>query len=273
METPKIYPVKDPEEQYLNKSGLPPVHPHLPAIDGYGGGACLLMISPVKTGKSTIVSNLLLSEQCYDAQERFDSTHIISNTIANDVTSRFLKEAFDTYDQYNDSIIDGIVEKQKEYPKEEQPEIAVVIDDCLGSIKREGRINHLASRFRHFNIKLLIISSQNFRAVSPIIRQNATNVIVGSPFPNRKELLKVGEEYGDLFGGPEKWIALYKKATPDRYNFIHMDLQSNPPKMYRNFDELIAEGERDMMGISQKDVVEEEQNLKKDNVEENVEDK
>ena len=148
-----------------------------------------------------------------------------------------------------------------------------MIDDCLGSIKREGRINHLASRFRHFNIKLLIISSQNFRAVSPIIRQNATNVIVGSPFPNRKELLKIGEEYGDLFGGPEKWIALYKKATPDRYNFIHMDLQSNPPKMYRNFDELIAEGERDMMGISQKDVVEEEENLKKTNVEENVEDK
>ena len=273
---PKIFPVKDPEEQYLNKSGLPPVHPHLPQIDGYGGGACLLMISPVKTGKSTIVSNLLLSSDFYDAQERFDSTHIISNTIANDVTSRYLKEAFDTYDQYNDSIIDGLVERQKEFKKEDQPEIAVVVDDCLGSIKREGRINHLASRFRHFNIKLLIISSQNFRSVSPIIRQNATNVIVGSPFPNRKELLKIAEEYGDLFGGPEKWIALYRKATPERYNFIHMDLQSNPPKMYKNFDELIAEGERDMMAISQKDIVEEQTNTKKskkDNVEENVESK
>lgn len=392
---PKIFPVKDPEEQYLNKKGLPPVHPHLPQIDGYGGGACLLMISPVKTGKclafftlvettngnkyikdvkvgdevlsdkgyvkvtekfyqgkkkcftitlennnelilteehklhtldgmkqmkdcvddmiitktgmskikskelfgeldcyditvdsedhrfyannisvsnSTIVSNLLLSSDFYDAQERFDSTHIISNTIANDVTSRYLREAFDTYDQYNDSIIDGIVEKQKEYAKEEQPEIAVVVDDCLGSIKREGRINHLASRFRHFNIRLLVISSQNFRAVSPIIRQNATNVIVGSPFPNRKELLKIAEEYGDLFGGPEKWIALYKKATPERYNFIHMNLQANPPEMYRNFDELIAVGEKDMISISQKDIVEEEK-LKKDNVEENVESK
>jgi hypothetical protein len=269
---PKIFPVKDPEEQYLNKSGLPPVHTHLPQIEGYGGGACLLMISPVKTGKSTIISNLLLSSDFYDAQERFDSTHIISNTIANDVTSRYLKEAFDTYDQYNDSIIDGIVERQKEFKKEDQPEIAVVIDDCLGSIKREGRINHLASRFRHFNIKLLIISSQNFRAVSPIIRQNATNVIVGSPFPNRKELLKVAEEYGDLFGGPEKWIALYKRATPERYNFIHMDLQANPPVMYKNFDEVMAVGENDTIGISEKDIVEEEK-LKKDNVEENVESK
>ena len=270
---PKIIPVRDPENDYLNKSGMPPVHPHLPQVDGFGGGACLLLVSPVKTGKSTLISNLLLNSDFYDAQERFDSTHIISNTIANDVTSRFLKDAFDCYDQYNDSIIDGIVEKQKEYAKEDQPEIAVIIDDCLGSIKREGRVNHLASRFRHFNIKLLVISSQNFRAVSPIIRQNATNVIVGSPFPNRKELLKVAEEYGDLFGGPEKWIALYKRATPDRYNFIHMDLQSNPPVMYKNFDEVIAVGEKDMMGISQKDVTEEEEKLKKTSVEENVEEK
>jgi len=257
--TPQVIPVRDPDVQYLNKNGMPPVHAHLPQIDGFGGGACVLMISPVKTGKSTIINNLLLNKDFYDAQERFDSTHIISNTIANDVTSRFLKEAFDTYDQYNDSIIDGLVERQKTFEKEEQPEIAVVIDDCLGSIKREGRVNHLASRFRHFNIKLLIISSQNFRAVSPIIRQNATNVIIGSPFPNRKELLKVAFEYGDLFGGPEKWISLYKSATTDRYNFIHMDLQENPPRMYKNFDTLIAVGESPMG-----------EDLKKVDLEENV---
>ena len=241
---PVVIPVKDPEVNYLNKSGLPPIHKHLPQVDGFGGGACVLLVSPVKSGKSTLISNMLLNTDFYDAQERFDSTHIISNTIANDVTSRFLKEAFDCHDQYNDNIIDGIVERQKTFDKEDQPEIAVIIDDCLGSIKREGRVNHLASRFRHFNIKLLVISSQNFRAVSPIIRQNATNVIIGSPFPNRKELLKVAEEYGDLFGGPERFIQLYKRATPDRYNFIHMDLQENPPIMYRNFDTIMAIGDR-----------------------------
>tara|TARA_R110001592_G_scaffold116813_2_gene318423 strand:- start:2549 stop:3364 length:816 start_codon:yes stop_codon:yes gene_type:complete len=264
---PSVIPVRDPDVQYLNKSGLPPVHKHLPQIDGFGGGACVLLVSPVKTGKSTLISNMLLNSDFYDAQERFDSTHIISNTIANDVTSRFLKDAFDCYDQYNDSIIDGIVERQKEFDKEDQPEIGVIIDDCLGSIKREGRINHLASRFRHFNIKLLVISSQNFRSVSPIIRQNATNVIIGSPFPNRKELLKVAEEYGDLFGGPEKFIGLYKKATPDRYNFIHMDLQENPPIMYRNFDEVMAVGDKPSVSVEEGDV---DDILKKDNLEENV---
>jgi hypothetical protein len=243
---PTVIPVRPPTP---TKDNNPDIHPYLPQIAGPGGGACLLMISPVKTGKSTIISNFLLNKDFYDAQERFDTTHIISNTIANDVTSRFLKKAFDCHDQYNDNIIDGIVERQKSFDKADQPEICIVVDDCLGSIKREGKINYLASRFRHFNIKLLIISAQNFRSCSPIIRQNATNVIIGSPFPNRKELLKVAEEYGDLFGGHDQWIKLYKHATPNRYDFIHMDLQENPPVMYKNFDEVISIGEKPQVNL------------------------
>ena len=184
------------------------------------------------------------------------------------MTSRFLKKAFDCNDQYRDSIIDGIVERQKSFPKEDQPEISIVVDDCLGSIKREGKINYLASRFRHFNIKLLIISAQNFRSCSPIIRQNATNVIVGSPFPNQKELNKVGEEYGDLFGGQEQWLKLYKHATPERYNFIHMDLQENPPVMYKNFDEPISIGENPLVNLGGIDtnVENKEKELLKENI-------
>ena len=241
MEGPKVIPVRDPDPV---KSIHPEVHPNLPQIEGFGGGALVLLISPVRTGKSTLISNMLLNDEFYDAQERFQSTTIISNTISNDITSRFLRKAFDTHDAYDDSIIEGIVKKQKAYDKEDQPEIAVVLDDCLGSIRREAKINHLASRFRHFNIKLLVISSQNFRMCSPIIRQNATNVIVGSPFPNQKELGKMSDEYGDVFGGAENWLKIYAAATPERYDFLHMNFQTNPPRAYRNFETLIAEGSK-----------------------------
>ena len=246
MEGPKIIPVRDPTEQDKRFSNI---HPHLPKISGYGGGACLLLIAPIKCGKSTIISNLLLNTEFYDAQNNFDDTYVISNTIANDITSRFLREAFDVYDSYDDKTVKDIIDYQKKFDKEDQPQCSIVIDDCLGSIKREAMVNHLASRFRHYGIRLLIFSSQNFRAVSPIIRQNATNVIVGSPFPNRKELGKVSEEYGDLFGGSDQFLKLYQYATPDRYNFIHLDLQSNPPIMYKNFDEVIAVGEKSMVPL------------------------
>jgi hypothetical protein len=239
MEVPKVLTVKDPE---FNEKPRKQIHPNLPQIYGYGQGALVLMISPVRTGKSTIINNLLLNSKFY-GQDAFDSVKIISNTIANDLTSRYLKEAFDVSDYYADSLIDGIVESQKSYEKEDQPEIALIIDDCLGSIKREAKLNHLASRYRHYNIKLLLMSSQKFTgSVSPVIRANVTNLIVGSPFPNKKELDRIFEEYGDVVGGYDNMKKIYKLATPTRFDFLHLSLQDNPPKCYRNFEELIAIG-------------------------------
>jgi len=237
--TPKVLPVVEPagvKSKYH--------HPHLPDVGCGcpGGGALLLMISPVKTGKSTIISNLLLNDSFY-GQEFFDDVQIISNTIKNDVTSRFLNRAFNVYDYYDDTIIDGLINRQKGFEKADQPETALILDDCLGSIKRESRVNHLCSRYRHFNIKLLVISSQKFRgSVSPVVRANATDVIIGSPFPNQKELLAVAEEYGDLFGGADNWLKHYRMATPNKYDFCYLDLQSNPPLMYSNFDKVVLTG-------------------------------
>ncbi len=231
---PEVLPVKPPDDLPKEK----PLHPHLPKPP-----TLLMMISPVKTGKSTIISNLLLNENFY-GQDYFDETHIISNTIHNDVTSRFLLKSFECYDHYDDSIIQSIVEAQKKYEKKEQPHISIVLDDCLGSIRREAVVNHLASRFRHYGIKLLLISSQNFRNVSPVIRSNATAVIIGSPFPNSKELGKIASELGDQFGGEKKFLQLYKYATPNRYDFLYLDLSENPPHAYHRFSKKIAEGDK-----------------------------
>jgi hypothetical protein len=223
MNIPKIKRVKDPDEKYKPKKQI---HPHLPNVQGYGGGSLLLMISPVKTGKSTIISNMLLSDEMY-GQDYFDDVYILSNTIANDLTSRYLKDAFDVQDHYSDEFIDNIIERQKSFDKKDQPEI----------------VNHLASRFRHYNIRLLLFSTQKFKgAVSPIIRGNATDVIVGSPFPNQRELLAIAESYADSFGGIENFLKIYKLSTPNRYDFLYLDLQENPPLAYHNFEKLIARG-------------------------------
>ena len=239
MNPPVVLPVVKPS------GGDPkPHHPHLPkvGVDEEGGGSLLLLLSPVKTGKSTLISNLFLNDAFY-GQEFFDEINVISNTIANDVTSRYLRKVANCHDHYSDIHIDKIVNRQKSFDKEDQPQIAICLDDCLGSIKRESKINHLCSRYRHFNIKLLIISSQKFRgAVSPVIRANATDVVIGSPFPNMKELQAISEEYGDLFGGADRWMKIYRKATPNKFDFLYMDLQSNPPLAYRNFEKVIAVG-------------------------------
>tara|TARA_R110000850_G_scaffold250387_2_gene375573 strand:+ start:128 stop:910 length:783 start_codon:yes stop_codon:yes gene_type:complete len=241
MDIPLMKKVVDPEDDYKPKKTI---HPNLPNVQGFGGGAVILMISPIKTGKSTIISNLMLSDDCY-GQEYFDETTIISPYIQNCITSRFLRDTFDVYDYYSDDLIQQIIDKQKSYKKKDQPEIAIILDDCLGVIPLNSKVNALASRARHLNIRLLLFSTQKFMgAVSPVVRANANNIIIGSPFPNQKELNAIAESYGDMFGGKEQFLKIYKLATPNRYDFLHLNLQENPPIAYHNFEKVVAIGDK-----------------------------
>ena len=233
---PQIIPIK-----VENDGVAKPHHENLPevGVGVKGAGKCLLMISPRQTGKSTIISNLFLNDNLY-GQDFFDEVVVISPTINMDSTSRFMKKRFTCYDQYSPSIIQGITDRQMAFEDENRPDIAVVLDDCVGMLDKH--IANLVTRSRHYNIKLLVISVQKFRgAVDPIIRANATDVIVGSPFPNMKELTAISEEYGDLFNSPQNWLKLYKQSTPNKYDFCYMKL-SNPPLLYKNFEKVIATG-------------------------------
>ena len=224
-----------------------PLHPHLPQTGGPGGGAMVLLCSPVKTGKSTLISSLLLHPDFY-GQDYFDYVKIMSNTIMNDITSRFLLKAFDVTDHYDEEELLGLIASQSSYEKEDQPEIALICDDLLGTIPRNAVLNTLCAKFRHFNFRLLLISTQNFKAVSTVTRQNATNVIIGSPYPNIVELKKIAETYGDCFGGEKQFLDLYKTATPNRYDFLHLNLMENPPHAYKCFSELLMVGDAWVVG-------------------------
>tara|TARA_R110002167_G_scaffold11857_7_gene51295 strand:- start:286 stop:1140 length:855 start_codon:yes stop_codon:yes gene_type:complete len=237
--TLQVLAVTDPDEEddWGND-----IHENLPQIGGFGGGSLTLLIGAVRTGKSTLLSNFFLNPEFY-GQEKFDYVKIMSNTISNDITSRFMKEAFDVSDYYDDSIISGIVENQKKYEKKDQPKIAIIADDLLGSVPRSGLLWSLCSRYRHYNIRMLVISSQNYRQVSPIARQNCQNLIITSPFPNAKEMMKIAEEFGDVLGGQKNFLKIYKYATPERYDTLHINLQDNPVTAWRNFTECVATGD------------------------------
>jgi hypothetical protein len=228
----KILKVQDPPREKTK-----PINPLLPQPP-----ALLLMISPIRTGKSTIISNLLLNSNFY-GQDHFDRTIVISPTIHNDKTSRFLKKSAECHDTYSDGLIQELIQEQSDYDDpNDRPDVALILDDIIGMIRRESYLNHLASRFRHYNIRLLLMSSQNYRAVSPIIRSNCTHMIIGSPFPNSRELGKIAEEIGDQFSGADNFLRIYHTATPEKYDFLYLDLQKNPPEAYKNFDTLIAKG-------------------------------
>jgi hypothetical protein len=220
----KILKVVDPPTEKIK-----PLHPNLPKPP-----SCILLVMPTKCGKSTIVSNLLLNKNFY-GQDYFDYVKIISNTINNDQTSRFLKKAFDCEDHYDDQMIYDLVKNQDSYG-EDKPSVCLCVDDCLGD--KTTALNNISSRYRHSNIQLLMISTQAFRKVSPTIRANANYVLIGK-LQNSSELDKLSEEYSSMYNGDANFRELYKQATKKKFDFMTLNLSENPAEVMINFEKKI----------------------------------
>lgn len=229
---PKVFKVRDPEPN----SKFADIHPHL-----FQPPALVLIIGSVKQGKSNLVVNLLCQDEMY--KDKFDIVKIISNTLNADPKGKLLNKYFECEDHYNDDMITDIVESQKKYDEDERPSMALILDDILTKdFSKNNAASFLATRFRHYGIGLLLFTTQSFRAVSGLIRNNSTNVIIMKQ-QNNKELEKINEEYGDMF--PGIFMDLYKKAIEDApYSFLHLNLQENPAEAYIRFETKIAIGEQ-----------------------------
>lgn len=238
MDTPKVLPIKNEDESVAKE-----FHPNLPDIGlgVKGRGSVMVLLSPRNTGKSTLAVNLYLNPSMFgdpksENGSSFDEVYVLSPTINVDKSSRHLKKVFTTFDTYDPQILQGILDNQLAMG-DDAPEISIFIDDSVGLMDKE--LSTLATRSRHYNIKLLVISSQKFRsALDPILRVNITDLVVGSPFPNQRDLEAVAEEFGDQFGGKDNWLKLYKQATPKKYDFAYMKL-TNPAEFFSNFEKQI----------------------------------
>ena len=233
LKPPKILPVKaDP-----NQKIFVPSHPNLPFLP------CIMcLVMPTASGKSTILTNLILRDDFY--KNSLDNVTIMSNTIEQDSTSRYLRQACDCYTGYDDHILGGIIEQQKKFEDEEdRPFIGLVFDDILGSVKRSSYLNSLVTRSRHYGVGLLAISVQSFKAVGPTIRNN-TNAFICGNLQNMSEMDKISQEFSGMVGGDKKFRQIYAKATEEKYGFLYLDLQSNPARAFQNFETQLAEGDQ-----------------------------
>ena len=232
----EILPVRPPELKKKKKE----IHPNLPQI--FDSGRLISIIGAVKSGKTVLMQNIVLRfyEEC------FDIVYVISPSVFNDPSARFMLERYpDTcFSEYSDELIDRILNYQMSFVSKGQspPDICLVIDDFTG-INSNSKIFHLATRYRHYGIRLLMFASQVFRCLPTSVRTNTSTVLI-SRTPNAKELEKLSEEYGPLCGGDAKFMELYHEATKGDYNWLNIDLASNPTKVYKNFTDLIYTGDR-----------------------------
>ena len=233
----KIMKVKDLED----KSKYPEINPILPQppflLLGYGS---------VRSGKTNTLINMMRRDDMYGT-DYWDDVTAISNTAGNDPKMyKFMGDAFRVEDHYENKFIDDIVASQKKYKRHEAPTSLLILDDIISKDFSKGNsnsINALSSRFRHYEMSIMIFV-QSARAVSNIIRSNATDILIFRQQSNL-EMDKIKEEYSDL--APKNFMNYYNIALKDRYGALYIDVQENPARFYRGpFEELIGIGDKIM---------------------------
>ena len=231
---PKVYKVKDPEPSTRFEG----IHENLPSLP-----SLLLIIGSVRSAKSNLICNLLMNPEMY--KDRFDIVKVISSTLHSCHKGKLLSKYFDATDTYDDSIIEDIKKSQSQYEATERPTFCLVLDDILTKdFSKNNAVSFFSTRFRHY-IDMYIIATQSFRAVSGLIRNNATDIIITKQ-QNQKELDKIIEEYGDMFpssdgagDGQKNLMNMYKEAHKERYSFLYLKLSENPPHAFIRFEEQI----------------------------------
>lgn len=228
---PTVLKVKDVEET----DKFNDIHENLPQMP-----SLCLIIGSVRSGKSNLLVNFFCNPEFY--KDRFDVVKIISTTLNSDAKGKILNKHFDCDDHYEDGMIDAIKKEQSQYEeKKDRPTYALVLDDVLTKdFSKNNAVSFFSTRYRHY-IDFYVISTQTFRAVSGMIRNNAQSVLIARQ-QNQKELEKIAEEYASLVGGVDNFMKLYKEIHSEKYQFMYLDLTTNPARVLRNFSEVIWEG-------------------------------
>ncbi len=212
-----------------------PIHPHLPQFPFVLG-----IIAPKKSGKGVLISNLLLNNNFWN-RENYDYCMYCSPTIYSDVTGSHIRDAFPSsiYNKYSDNLVTDLIKHQETYSsKKEKPRIIFVADDCADFSNNRNKLATLSTMSRHHSINLVYMVQQS-KSLNKLIRSNLSNLIIFK-VNSSKELQDIYEEWGSLVSSQKRWNKLYKYATNEKYSFIHLDLDSNPIKIYKKFNEDIT---------------------------------
>ena len=216
---------------------FPDLHPHLPKPP-----SCFIIVGAIKSSKSNLIINCLCNPDFY--KDRFDIVRVLSTTLHMDNKMKILNKHFDCDDHYDDKFIQDIIHSQGAYDKDDpnKPTYCLCLDDIITPefTKRSNQLSFFMTKMRHY-IDMCIISVQSINHIPPLIRAQTRDIAIGKQ-QNYKEVIKLQEQYGGLFGenGDKKFVELYNQVHKDKpYQFLYLKLSENPIHAYHNFTKRI----------------------------------
>jgi|TARA_R110000822_G_scaffold16788_5_gene56776 hypothetical protein len=197
-----------------------------------------------QTGKTTGLINIItrqgMNGGMYGADEKcrvFDDIIVISSTLMSDeVIKPLLDITTATYDYYDDDLIKGIVELQRQRKaRGETKNVLIIMDDIVTMIKPTAHIFKAMTNARHDRISIMILV-QNVRGTLPPVARSNAHMVFCWRLHSMKERIKLFEELGFL--DSENEVAnMYNHCTKDPYNFMYVNAKKL--KVYKNLTDNI----------------------------------
>ena len=199
-------------------------------------GPVIVLIGRRDTGKSFLVRDLLFYQQDIPV-----GTVISGTEAGNSFYSEHIPKLF-IHDEYNTSIIENILKRQKtcmkQVIKEMQtykksnidPRTFVILDDCLydSSWTKDKLMRLLFMNGRHWKI-LLIITMQYPLGIPPNLRTNIDYVfILREPYINNRK--KIYENYAGMFPTFESFCQVMDQCT-ENYECLVINNNSKSNKL------------------------------------------
>ena len=207
-----------------------------------------VVLGPSGTGKTVVLVSLLLEQ----FRGTFSRIFVFSPSIWCDYTWRPVIEysarelGVDQqseptfFDEWDDAALQKIIDQQMkvtEFCKANKHrtlhQVIILVDDFADRPellhKSGGVLDMLFARGRHAMISA-VVSSQKLRALSTMVRVNATSWLCFK-LRNQKELQALLEELSAIHPVPVL-LEMYRRATAEKYSFWFINLLAPPEEMF-----------------------------------------
>lgn len=209
-----------------------------------------IILGPSGSGKTNMLANLITNiyNNCFERIYIWSPSLQVDKTYKYimDYQSKNLQTEDDKlyFDEYNEEELEDVINMQQkviEYQKKQKQKkmfnIAIIIDDFADTkefLRNSHMLQLLFIRGRHFFISTFILS-QKYNILSPIIRINATALMIFK-LRNGQELETFLTENSAILD-KKKLLKIYEKATEKKYDFLYVNLMASDPNnmFYLNF--------------------------------------
>jgi hypothetical protein len=186
----------------------------------------MCICGPSLSGKTTLLLDILSR---FVEHKRYAEYVIVSPTAkATKFFDKYLTDKEGIISEYDDAVIQDLLDRQAACPKAMRKSVCLVIDDCIGSsqgMQRSKTFADLWALARNMHMTVIMLSQAVNRQFLPKIARCNCHILACCGLRGKSCIETLRSDYLDGYGDGKEGIQLYKDITCGPYNFCLFNLR------------------------------------------------